>query len=108
MVCSPSQTVESGLFTLSDQINIKSYVMSSIKIGGIFAQDCVHLLAKLRTRLLVPPNILALGNETACRTHATNILTTFPKEEHGLTERIVSNKDKQNYTGIAVLIGDEY
>ena len=101
-----AMTVESGLFTLSDQINIKSYVMSSIKIGGIFAQDCVHLLVKLRTRLLVHSNLLALGNETACRTHVTNILTTFPKEEYGLTERIVSNKDKQNYTGITVLIGD--
>ena len=31
-----AMTVESVLFTLSDQINIKSYVMNSIKIGGIF------------------------------------------------------------------------
>ena len=80
--------------------------MKYIKKEGLYSQDCVHLLAKMRTRLLSPSNILVLGNETACRAHIQQVLTEFPKEQHKLTERIISNKDKQNYSSISVQVDD--
>ena len=51
----------------------------------------------MRTRLLIPSNILALGDKTACLERIKYILHNYSKEKHQLTERIISNKDKQNY-----------
>ena len=73
---------------------------------GLSAQDHIHLLAKMRTRLLVPSNILVLDKESACLDHIPYILEQFSKQDHQLTERIVSNKDKQHYSGIEVLLSD--
>lgn len=82
--------------------------MKEICTSGLSAQDHIHLLAKLRTRLLIPSNILILGNETACLAHIRYILDCeqFSKEDHQLTERTFSDKDKQNYAGIEILLSD--
>ena len=97
-----------GLFNPTEDLLRKSYLMREICSSGLSAQDHIHLLAKLRTRLLIPSNILVLGKETACLAHMRYILDCdqFSKEDHQLTERIISNKDKQNYSGIEVLLSD--
>lgn len=47
-----------------------------------------------------------LGNETACLAHIQQVLETFSKEKHNLTQRSIDNKDKQNYSSIPVLCVD--
>ena len=80
--------------------------MPSFIGNNLPAQDHIHLLAKLRSRLLKPSNLIVLGNETACRAHIQQLLEIFPKEKHNLTQRCIDNKDKQNYSSIPVLVGD--
>ena len=67
-------------------------------------QNTVHLLAKLRTRLLTPSNLIAIGHEVACNAHLVKVCNDYPKAEHGLTRQVLENKDKQNYSSIEVLL----
>ena len=80
------------------------YFMKDMKKKSLYVQDFVHLLAKMRTRLLLPSNILILGNETACSTHMNLLVYEFSKEEHGLSLRCIDIKDKQNYSSIELML----
>lgn len=89
---------ETKLFKKSVSSNVPSswtfFAMPKLLSACLFAQDTVHLLAKLRTKLITPSNIISLGSEFACRGHLTEVLKLFPKARHGLTERAVDNRDK--------------
>ena len=61
--------LKTGLFYLTEDLFAKSYVIKAMATTGFSAYDRIHLLAKLRTRLLISSNILALGDETACLEH---------------------------------------
>ena len=102
---------ETKLFTVSKLQNVPSswtfYLMPEIKERGLCSQDTVHLLAKLRTRLLGPSNIIVLGVESPCRSHIQYVYNNIPKERHGFTQQVIDNKDKQNYGSIATLVGDD-
>lgn len=97
-----------GLFKLSKESNVPKewtfFMMPKLRENGLPAQDVIHLLAKLRTRLLTPSNILSLGSEIACPGHLLDVLKRYPKAKHGLTQRAIDNKDKQNYSSIELLI----
>ena len=54
--------------------------------------------------MLTPSNILLFGTEKACRAHLVEVLQKFPKATHGLTQRSIDNKDKQNYSSIGLLV----
>ena len=71
---------------------------------SLVCQNTVHLLAKLRTRLLTPSNLIAIGHEVACNAHLVKVCNYYPKAEHGLTRQVLENKDKQNYSSIEVLL----
>ena len=58
----------------------------------------------MRNRLLAPSNLLTMGSEVACRAHLFHVLITFNKSKHGLTQQAIHNKDKQNYSSIALLV----
>ena len=62
--------------------------------------------AKLRTRLLLPSNILVMGKHSAVVTHLKFVLNEFPKERHGLSLRTLDVRDKQNYSRIEVMLND--
>ncbi len=104
--------------TISTQLFNRSYSESLPKHWTFFwmpklldqslaCQDTVHLLAKLRTRLLTPSNLIVFGSKTACRGPLDQILSSFPKEDHGLTHQILQNKDKQNYGSVEILLSEE-
>lgn len=78
--------------------------MPELLNNSLSAQDTIHLLAKLRTRLVTPSNLVALGCEVACRGHLVEVIKQFHKAKHGLTYRSIDNKDKENYTSIALLV----
>ena len=82
------------------------YFMPSLLKSGLSAQDFVHVMAKLRTRLLLPSNILVMGKHSAVVTHLKFVLNEFPKERHGLSLRTLDVRDKQNYSSIEVMLND--
>ncbi len=63
-------------------------------------QDIVHVGVKLKCRLLKPSIVLPLGNFVAGVHHLRIIHTTFTKDQHGLRERDINDKDKQNYEAV--------
>lgn len=80
--------MESKLFSVSA---ILSNTYGHFSIDRLFSQDHIHLLAKLRSRLLKPSNLIVLGLETACRAHIQQVFETFQKERHNLTQRSIDN-----------------
>lgn len=54
----------STLFTKTIQNNVPTswsfYFMSSLRKSCLFTEDYIHMLAKMRTRLIIPSNILVL------------------------------------------------
>ena len=96
------------LLSISNSSNIPSdwrfYIMPNLYQRSLCSQDMIHLLAKLRTRLLTPSNLLSIGTETACRGHLTALLKEFPKAQHGLSHRAIDLRDKQNYSSIELLV----
>ena len=99
---------QSGLFKVSKESNIPKewtfFMMPRLRDNMLQAQDTIHLLAKLRTRLITPSNILSIGTEVACRGYLVEVLKRFFKEKHGFTQKAIDNKDKQNYSSIEFLI----
>ncbi len=103
-----AMVLESGLFKTCASSNVPPnwsfYLMPKLLDKSLNAQDTIHLLAKLRRRLVTPSNLVALGSEIACRGHLVEIIKQFEKAKHGLTYRSIDNKDKQNYTSIPLLV----
>ena len=99
-----AMVIESDLFKTASRMFLTAGLMSTLKSNALSAQGIIHLLAKLRTRLIIPSNIISIGTEVACRGHLTEVLKKFPKERHGLTHRAIDDKDKQNYTSIGLLV----
>ena len=80
-------------------------LMPEFPKNAVFCQDIIHVLAKLRTKLITPSNTLILGERLkACRTHVELVCNTMPKDQHGLNNRCINHKDKQNYESINSLV----
>ena len=84
------------------------FLMPKLREVGLCSQDVVHLLAKLRTRLLTPSNVIVMGPDRfACRGHLHQVLQNFSKTSHGLSLQVLENKDKQNYKSIETLLKED-
>ena len=70
-----------------------------------YVQDIVHLAVKLKSRLFKPSIVLPMGLYVATGQHIHMIRKAFGKDQHGLRERDVNHKDKQNYEAISRIIG---
>lgn len=105
-----AMSIKSGLFNRKhEDMTLKYwtfYLMPKLLDSSLSCQDMIHLLAKLRTRLLTPSNLIVMGTETACRGHLQQVLSLHSKEEHQLTHQILENKDKQNYESIEHLVSN--
>lgn len=101
----------SRLFSRSVSVNVPStwsfFLMPEIPKGNLYLQDTVHLLAKLRTRILKHSNLIIVGTTNAGVSHIQYVYDHIPKDQHGLSQRAIDNKDKQNYKSIAALVGDD-
>ena len=78
--------------------------MTLLKDTCLANQDTVHLVAKLKNKLLTPSNLIVLGKDVACASHLIHVVDKIPKALHGLTRQAVDNKDKQNYDSITLLL----
>ena len=65
-----------------------------------YVQDIVHIAVKLKSRLIKPSIILPLGKYLAGVHHLRIVQSTFGKDQHGLMERDINHKDKQNYNAV--------
>ena len=57
----------------------------------------VHVAVKLKSKLLKPSVLLPMGRCLAGIQHLQMIQMSFGKDEHGLREKDIDYKDKQNY-----------
>ena len=103
--------IESGLFkkTLLSNLpkNWSFFNIPNFKEDNLYFQDHVHLLAKLRSRLLNPSNLLIIGNDAASRVHLLHVLHMFPKSRHNLSLKCIDSKDKQNYASITTILSND-
>ena len=65
-----------------------------------YVQDVVHVAVKLKARLLRPSLILPMGKYLAGVHDLRLLQQTFGKDQHGMRERDVSRKDKQNFDAV--------
>ena len=73
-----------------------------------FVQDTVHIAVKMKSRLLKPSVILALGQYVAGGHHIRMLQLLFGKDQHGLRERDVNHKDKQNFDAVLHIISGSH
>ena len=83
------------------------FVTSYLPNMPFYCQDTVHILAKLRTKLVTESNLLEIGTETACWAHLQYLVKNEPKSVHGLTVRCIDQKDKQNFESVSFLVSDK-
>ena len=69
-----------------------------------YIQDTVHLAVKLKARLLKPSVILPLGPYVATPSHLHIIKMSCGKEIHGMRDRDINHKDKQNFNAVLHLV----
>ena len=65
-----------------------------------YIQDIVHVAVKLKSRFLKPSVVLPLGRYLAGVHHLRLLQNTFGKDQHGLRERDLNSKDKQNFEAV--------
>ena len=78
--------------------------MPNLKNAGFHSQDTIHILAKLRTRLVTPTNLIVICTETACRAHLEQLISSVSKANHGLTMKSINHEEKQNYDSINAMV----
>lgn len=73
-----------------------------------YVQDIVHVAVKLKSRLLRPSILLPIGSYIAAGHHVHMIPIVFGKDQHGLRERDVNHRDKQNFDAVMHIIQASY
>ena len=72
----------------------------------ICLQDPIHLITKLRNRLLSSKARLLLGNHRISIDFLLKMIETFSKLDHGLVKSDIVPKDRQNYSSCQKLSGE--
>lgn len=69
-----------------------------------FSQDAVHLATKQRNRLLKASSIFPMGDKQASVSHLKIMISSFPKDIHGLVMSDICPEDRQNYSSFEKVI----
>ena len=69
-----------------------------------YIQDVVHIAVKLKSRLIKPSVVLPMGVFVAGVHHFQILQTMFGKDVHGLMERDIDHKDKQNFDAVLHIV----
>lgn len=96
--------IVSGLGNLKEDVNFDKentgwrwYHSNDNVDEGCFFQDFIHILTKLRVRLLNSKVKLTIGNYQASPEHLITIINTVSKDKHLLTMTDVKAEDKMNF-----------
>lgn len=74
-------------------------------LGNCFyVQDIIHILTKLRNRLLNPSIELPFGMYLISATHLQYLLQNVNKDKHLLSATDINPKDRQNFQGLEKMI----
>ena len=85
---------ETFLFKKNDMDLNWTFLEMPMKTSGLYNQYTVHLLAKLRNKLLTSSNLIVIGNKVACPSHLKTLINDIPNSDHGLTRKAINNKAK--------------
>lgn len=80
--------------------------MEDIELLITFIQDTIHLLTKLRNRLLKPSIHLPLGFTQITVSHLKLLIDTVDKNAHGLVKSDICPEDKQNFRSLQKCFDD--
>lgn len=69
-----------------------------------FIQDNIHLILKLRNRLLAVGVVLVMGTKQVSVGHLKYLIRFFPKSEHGLIMTDICPDDRQNFHSMSNLM----
>jgi hypothetical protein len=70
-------------------------------------QDGIHLVTKIRNRLLSGIATLCINNEQIDINHLLQIIENYPKIEHNLVKSDIIPHDRQNYSSWAKITSDD-
>lgn len=63
----------------------------------IYFQDFIHVITKLRSRVLRPSSILPLGKGVVSKSHLEYLINNVSKDKHLLTATDINPLDRQNF-----------
>ena len=109
--------ISSALFSLSPNVLSSQCIFSDVQqllipqswkswfavrkpITVCYVQDIVHIAVKLKSRLIKASINLPVGNYVAGVHHLRMLQAKFGKDKHGLRERDINHKDRQNYDAV--------
>lgn len=80
----------------------------SLEAYLIFIQDVIHILTKLKSRLLCASIIIPMGYYFfASRGHIVDLIKNHSKDLHDLTMSLIDGKDKMNYRAVQKLCDEK-
>jgi hypothetical protein len=89
--------------TSIDTPQLKKWLCTRLhRIIGV--QDMVHIGVKMKSRLLKPSIILPMGSYIATPAHLHILVALHGKEVHGIRQKDLNHKDKQNFAAVENLI----
>lgn len=65
-----------------------------------FVQDTIHILTKLRNRLVNPSIVLKIGSKIATPLHLKVLVDNVAKDIHALVSSDIYSYDRQNYKSV--------
>ena len=65
-----------------------------------YVQDVVHVAVKLKSKFMKPSHVLVMGGYIAGVHHLRMLQESLPKDQHGLREKDLNHKDKQNFDAV--------
>lgn len=71
-----------------------------------FIQDTVHIITKLRNRLLAFSRIFPIGNKIISSGHLKYLIDNISKDKHMLTRTDIEPKDRQNFPSADKICSD--
>lgn len=81
----------------NDEQEWEWFQMDQNNVEECYLQDTVHILTKLRTRILKPGIVLPLGNFNVTVDHLKQLITQVTKDKHMLTPSDLKPDDKMNF-----------
>lgn len=89
------------------QSNPVDLINESESTSGItFIQDIEHLKTKIRNRMLKSSISLPMGKEQVSVAHLKVLISTTPKEVHGLVQHDINPEDRQNVRSLEKCFND--
>jgi len=69
----------------------------------LYVQDYIHVAVKLKARLLKPSVVIPMGKYLAGSHHLHIVVDTYSKDQHGIRQKDLDHKDRQNFEAVTHL-----